>query len=152
MTIAGHFCPSRGRSRIGDEFDCPECRASLLTAFREPVGDYRPMNAPIRPVPPKLTVDLGLCAYCNHPRHTELHCSVFCGCTLGSPCERWYAIGRMDDPHRVMYAVQDGAWAAQCRCGWRKSGRFYAQGPAEALSVTHSWAERHRHFPEESAG
>lgn len=155
MVITGHYCPARGRSRLGHEADCPECRALLLEAFREPGdSDYRPANMPLEPEPwhpslPRMSpgervtaglTALGRCSGCAHPEHSALYCSPECVCADGLPVlwSETAGHGRL-----VRHAVADLRWALRCSCGWRMDGNHLPGHADEAREICRKWAQAH---------
>lgn len=131
MTIISHYCPSRGRSRLGHEVDCPECYAGLLEAFREPAdSDYRPMNQPVPPA--------------GHP-HLIMEDTART-VPLGQRIR-----GVLHDTGFVVEPAGDrrGTWCVVCPCGWRKSGAFMNIPVAGAEKICESWARYHELYPDE---
>lgn len=160
MTILMHHCPALGgTSRLGDELDCPGCRALLLDAFRGPVEpDFRPggLPVPLGPAPEFRTPgervsaglnNLGRCEYCAHPLHGELWCSDECGCERGYPA-LWQYIPRQVAGHHVRWTVQDFRWRAVCSCGWLEYGVLPPTAePADAKLIARNWGEHHLNYP-----
>lgn len=145
-----------GMGHIGDQLDCAPCRILLLEAFRtdrcEAEGQPEQVSAFPHLVLPDTarTVDMETvarrCAYCAHPRHSELVCRPDCGCRLGTPV-RWTELRSFTD-HRPSYAAEESApafWRVRCSCGWTDTGhsRFpdIARGLAQSRALAHLMEE-----------
>lgn len=130
--INKHTCLD-GEDRLGEEFDCPKCRALLLNSFSEPVQVpdlccspglpcEKHWTGPVPPVGPD-EVDLGgesrdpRCAYCGHPKSKQ-------ACAFCKP-----VINKHVDPDR-------GSWHVWCSCGWEEKG-WYAPDGSDGMGFNH---------------
>lgn len=120
-----------GPSHPGDEFDCPQCRAALLEAFRTPADRYReyfgsqPIDPGSRPhlmLPPGRTVAIPP----TEPDEPSNHV------TWGQAVP--------NGP-----GVPGGRWEAGCSCGWRKGGTYARDGVGESVAgrLAQTWAAQH---------
>lgn len=135
MTIIGHFCPSGGRSRLGHEADCPECRAGLLEAFRLPA------DVPEEDILHRTGIGQ---APAGHP-HLLLEDTartVPLGQKIRAALHDTSFVVEMTTP-------RNGTWRVGCPCGWRKSGSFTNLRMSEAEAICESWAKYHELYPAE---
>jgi hypothetical protein len=113
-----------GQVHPGNELDCPDCRAALLSAFHEPPGQ------PVRPVEPLPHLFPGP----EHSRTVPL-----------DPVRNIHTVWSRTEVHPY---APGGTWHAGCSCGWSKSGRFRESTWAPvAERLARNWAEHHLSNP-----
>lgn len=143
-----HTCLARSGpapTAPGDAPDCPDCRAALLQAFREPARTPETFR-PAAPVLPE--------SGCLEP---EL-------CTAADPCpvceEAPPEPGLSPAGHVVSVSVLPpvapgrlGSWSVVCgACGWRRAGRYGSSTVSapdfqQAESLAQAWARYHKTNP-----
>lgn len=133
MTIFKHTCLD-GEDRLGQETDCPKCRALLLDAFRTvPRLPHTTEPVPAGPVAspfdrPHLIVPESSARTVELP-HPEEHAAQHGISSTGSG--------------------GGGVWWATCICGWSDGGRYMLPGAeTAALRVAKDRADDHEANPE----
>jgi hypothetical protein len=174
--IQRHYClasPDEGRSALGDQLDCPECRIALLESFRSapeapeieqakqrhPSGRLPHLSVPADSAriidlyrePDGLAADPNLCPFCGKRRadmqaHVEgCHPAEFEAFVAGSPPIHITEHGVDPDPDQP-----GGDWFVRCTCGWTRIGSYARDaGRGTAARLARIKAERHRAHPEE---
>lgn len=138
--INKHTCLD-GEDRLGEEFDCPKCRALLLNSFSEPVQVpdiccspalpcEKHWTGPVPPVgPDEVIQEQGSTSPFGHVPQSPgslCNCSscnpdicAYCGHEKGKPGCTFCAtvIKKHVDPDR-------GSWHVWCSCGWEEKGWY----------------------------
>lgn len=139
--IFKHWCLD-GEERLGQEMDCPKCRALLLEAFRatpevpDPVEEAKKRHPSGRlphlsvPADSARTLDL-------YPEHGG---------------DRDPFTEGQQNPHITEHGVDPdpdqpgGDWFARCSCGWTETGHYARDGagPVVAARLAALKADKHR--------
>ena len=155
-----HTCLARSGpapTAPGDAPDCPDCRAALLQAFREPAQTPETF----RPAAPALPDE-------HHKQNPgENACLEPELCTAGDPCpvceEAPPEPGLSLAEHVVSVSVLPpvapgrlGSWSVVCgACGWRRTGRYGSSTVSapdfqQAENLAQAWARYHKTLTREN--